>query len=237
MINHSMEKQNKDHLIKELLETANELQLRFQSEDDEEKQWLIQNSPNSLVAELMKEMTVLMLHVLDAIGKLEPINGITISKRFGISKGSVSKITRKLVDKQIILFEYLPDNKKEVLFRTTSVGKEIYRLHQALHHQIDIGANRFLQRYNEEELRFLVNALREILHTSWIHSETIRESITPSQKDAHTNEEPNTDEALLSLTNTGEMNEIMEMLNKLDSRNLKKAKAILNDVFFSVYED
>ncbi|NHN32734.1 MarR family transcriptional regulator [Paenibacillus agricola] len=234
MINQLIEKK---FLIKELLETANEIHVRLQSEDDEEKQWMIQNSPNPVVAELMKEMTVLMLHVLDAIGKLEPINGITISKKFGISKGSVSKITRKLVDKQIILIEYLPDNKKEILFRTTSLGKEIFCLHQAMHHQIDIGANRFLQRYNEDELLFLLNALRETLHTSWIHWETIRESMAPSQKDVRTNEEPDTDKSLRSLTVTEEMNEIMVMLNKLDSRNLKKAKAILNDVFFSVYED
>lgn len=237
MINHSMEKQNKDRLIKELLETVNEIQLKFQSEDDEEKQWLIQNSPNPVVAELMKEMTVMMLHVLDAIGKLEPVNGITISKQFGISKGSVSKMTRRLVDKQIIFIEYLPDNKKEILFRTTSLGKQIYRLHEALHHQIDIGVNLFLQRYNEDELRFLVNTFRETLHTSWIQSETYGKSIAPSQRDACTNEEPDTDNALRSLTVTEEMNEIMAMLNKLESRNLKKAKAILNDVFFSVYED
>lgn len=34
-----------------------------------------------------------------------------------------------------------------------------------------------------------------------------------------------------------EMNEIMEMLNKLESRNLKKAKTILNEVFFSDYNE
>ncbi|OAB40909.1 MarR family transcriptional regulator [Paenibacillus macquariensis subsp. defensor] len=237
MINQSKEKQNKECLIKELLETTNEIQRRLQSDDDEEKKWLIQNSPNPVVAELMKDMTVLMLHVLDAIGKLEPINGITISKQFGISKGSVSKITRKLLDKHIILIEYLPDNKKEILFRTTPVGKEIYHLHRALHHYIDINVNRFLQRYKEDELRFLVNALRETVHTSWIHSETNGESIAPRQEDVHKSEDPETYKDLRSLAVTEEMNEIMVMLNKLDSRNLKKAKAILNDVFFSVYED
>ncbi|WP_248912460.1 MarR family transcriptional regulator [Paenibacillus antarcticus] len=232
-----MEKQNKYHLIKEFLEIVNAIQRRFQSEDDEEKQWMIQNSPNPIVADLMKEMTVLMLHVLDAIGKLEPVNGITISKQFGISKGSVSKITRKLIDKQIIIIEYLPDNKKEILFRTTSLGKEIFCLHQALHHQIDLGANRFLQRYTEDEMQFLVSALREVLHSSWIHTETIGESTASSQQNAPTNIEPDTGKDLRFLTVTEEMNEINVMLNKLDSCNLKKAKAILNDVFFSVYED
>ncbi|KQN96059.1 MarR family transcriptional regulator [Paenibacillus sp. Leaf72] len=232
MINHS-EVQNKDRLIKGLLEVVKDIQLRYQAEDDEEKQWLIQNSPNPAVTELVKEMTVMMLHVLDAIGKLEPVNGITISKQYGYSKGSISKITRKLVDKQIIRFEYLPDNKKEVLFRTTSLGKEIYRLHEALHHQIDIGVNRFLQRYNEDELSFLVNALSETLHTSWVYSETKEESIAPSQRAARTKEEIDNDKTLRTLSDTEEMNEIMVMLNKLDSHNLKKAKAILNDTFFN----
>ncbi|MGE7608772.1 MarR family transcriptional regulator [Peribacillus frigoritolerans] len=232
MNNHSG-KQNKDRLIKALMVSVNDLQHKFQRENDEEKQWLIQNSPNLVIAELMKDMTVKMLHVLSAIGKLEPVNGITISKEFGFSKGNVSKITRRLADKQIINFEYIPDNKKEVLFRTTPLGREINRLHQALHEQIDIGVNHFLQRYNDDELQFLVNALQETLHTSWIDAVTNEKSIALSKRDLYTKVEIDTYKTAVS----EEMNEVIEMLEKLDSRNLKKAKAILNDVFFSVYED
>lgn len=224
-------KQNKDQLIVDLIETVNVIQHKFQSEDDEEKQWLIQNSPNPVIAELMKEMTVTMLHVLSAIGKHEPVNGITISKKFGFSKGNVSKITRRLADKQIINFEFIPDNKKEILFRTTSLGREINRLHQALHIQIDKGVNHFLQRYNEDELRFLINVFNETLHTSWIYMDTNEESITRSQRETHTNEEPSTFKEMVS----EEMNEVIEILAKLNYHDLKKAKVILNNVFF--YED
>lgn len=226
-------KQNKDRLIKALMVSVNDLLHKFQREDDEEKQWLIQNSPTPVIAELMKDMTVNMLHVLSAIGKLEPVNGITISKQFGFSKGTVSKITRRLADKQIISFEYIPDNKKEVLFRTTPLGKEINRLHQALHEQIDIGVNHFLQRYNDDELQFLVNAIQETLHTSWINTVTNEKSIALSKRDFYTKVEIDT----YKTAGSEEMNEVIEMLKKLDSRDLKKAKAILSDVFFSVYED
>ncbi|MFF2596721.1 MarR family transcriptional regulator [Priestia megaterium] len=226
-------KQNKDRLIKALMVSVNDLLHKFQREDDEEKQWLIQNSPTPVIAELMKDMTVNMLHVLSAIGKLEPVNGITISKQFGFSKGTVSKITRRLADKQIISFEYIPDNKKEVLFRTTPLGKEINRLHQALHEQIDIGVNHFLQRYNDDELQFLVNAIQETLHTSWVNTVTNEKSIALSKRDLYTKVEIDT----YKTAGSEEMNEVIEMLKKLDSRDLKKAKAILSDVFFSVYED
>ncbi|MFF2090085.1 MarR family transcriptional regulator [Paenibacillus sp. NPDC058174] len=223
-------------MIKEFLETANEIQRRFQTEDDEEKQWMIQNSPNPVIAELMKDLTVLSLHVLDAIGKLEPVNGNTISKQFGIPKGSVSKITRKLADRQIILIEHLPDNKKEILFRTTSLGREIYFLHAALHNQIDSNVNRFMRRYEEDELRLIVNSIREIAHTSWIHPNTIVESSAPSQNNSLINEDIERNLNLHSLVVNQDMNEIMVMLGRLDSRSLKKAKTILNDVFFTVYE-
>ncbi|BBI33810.1 hypothetical protein KCTCHS21_32090 [Cohnella abietis] len=197
---------------------------------------MIQNSPNPVIAELMKEMTVLSLHVLDAIGKLEPVNGNTISKQFGIPKGSVSKITRKLIARQIILIEHLPDNKKEILFRTTSLGREIYHLHAALHNQIDSNVNGFLQQYKEDDLRLIVSSLGEIVHSSWVYPSTIDESSVPSQKESLC-EDIETNIPLRSLVVNEEMNEIMEMLGKLDSRNLKRAKTILNDVFFTVYED
>ncbi|AFH61082.1 MarR family transcriptional regulator [Paenibacillus caseinilyticus] len=232
MIDHLGE-HNRDFLIKSLVEVVQGLQTKLLSEDDEEKEWLIQNSPNPVIAGLIKEMTVMMLHVLDAIGKLEPVNGITISKQFGFSKGSISKITRKLVDKNIIQFEYLPDNKKEVLFRTTPLGKEIYRLHLALHHQLDIGVKHFLQRYNEDELRFLVDALSETLHASWLQPKTDEKSSVPRQSEARTSEEqPHPDKVLGSSTDNEEMNEIMAMLSKLDSSNLKKAKEMLTVAFF-----
>ncbi|MFD1136288.1 MarR family transcriptional regulator [Paenibacillus urinalis] len=216
--------QKKDRLINELMGTVNALQQKFQGEEDEEKQWLIQNSPNPVIAELMKDMTVNMLHVLSAIGKLEPVNGITISKQFGFSKGNVSKITRRLADKKIIDFEYIPGNKKEVLFRTTSLGREINRLHEALHQKIDIGVHRFLQRYDEEELEFLVKVLHETWQTSWIYPET---NENPNELSQSTNEVPGN--PIVSK----EMSEVTEMLNKLDSHDLKKAKAILHAVFFS----
>ncbi|WKL03900.1 hypothetical protein Q0F98_11385 [Paenibacillus amylolyticus] len=39
------------------------------------------------------------------------------------------------------------------------------------------------------------------------------------------------------LTVNEEMNEIMGMLHTLNTRDLKKAKAVLEDVFFTKYED
>lgn len=224
-VTHSFEKlPNKDILIKKLIEKIPQLQKRFQSEDDEEKAWLIQNCSNPLIIDFLQDSTVMMLHVIDAIGQLEPVNGTTISKQFGIPKGSVSKITRKLVQQEIIRTEFLPDNKKEVLFLTTPLGKEIFDLHLALHKQMNKGINRFLQRYNTDELLFIIQAFEDTLQASWVHSESVAEK------------ELLTTGASLEPVENDEMSQIVDMLNQLDMRNLKKAKAVLQAVFFTPFD-
>ncbi|MNC09354.1 hypothetical protein D3C75_569770 [compost metagenome] len=224
-VTHSFENlPNKDILIKKLIEKIPQLQKRFQSEDDEEKEWLIQNCSNPLIIDFLQDSTVMMLHVIDAIGQLEPVNGTTISKQFGIPKGSVSKITRKLVQQEIIRTEFLPDNKKEVLFLTTSLGKEIFDLHLALHKQMNKGINRFLQRYNTDELLFIIQAFEDTLEASWVHSESVAEK------------ELLTTGASLEPVENDEMSQIVDMLNQLDTRNLKKAKAVLQAMFFTPFD-
>ncbi|MEK8204717.1 winged helix DNA-binding protein [Paenibacillus sp. FSL L8-0696] len=215
---------NKDILIKKLIEKIPQLQKRFQSEDDEEKEWLIQNCSNPHIIDFLQDSTVMMLHVIDAIGQLEPVNGTTISKQFGIPKGSVSKITRKLVQQEIIRTEFLPDNKKEVLFLTTPLGKEIFDLHLALHKQMNKGINRFLQRYNTDELLFIIQAFEDTLEASWVHSESVAEK------------ELLTTGASLEPVENDEMSQIVDMLNQLDTRNLKKAKAVLQAMFFTPFD-
>src|SRR5260221_9880950 len=97
---------------------------RFEPDDHEMKQWMAQNFQNPAIIEILQEATLIMLRVVDAIGQLEPVNGITISKQFRIPKGTVSKATRSLIAEKLIKKEALPNNKKEILFRLTPLGRE-----------------------------------------------------------------------------------------------------------------
>ncbi|KEQ27879.1 MarR family winged helix-turn-helix transcriptional regulator [Paenibacillus tyrfis] len=160
---------SKEPLIRQVITLFGQVQRRMEAEDDEERQWMAQNCDNAAIVGLLKDTTVTELHVLDAIGRLEPVNGITVSRQFGIPKGSVSKITRRLTAKGLIQKQFLPNNKKEVLFRTTPLGQELFRLHEALHRQMEQGVVRFLQKYDDVELRVLVRILQDSLHASWVN--------------------------------------------------------------------
>lgn len=113
-------------------------------------------------------MTVLMLHVLDAIGKYEPVNSITISNKMDIPKGTVSKITRKLIELQLIKRGRLPNNKKEIIFETTTLGHELFETHKELHTKIEKKVIRFLSQYESHDLNFVTNLLEDMLKRSWI---------------------------------------------------------------------
>ena len=98
---------------------------RFDSAENEEWRWLIAHSPSPLIVEILQDSTPMTLRMIDAIGRMEPVNGVTISERYRIPKGTVSKITRRLIAQGLISHERLPNNRKELLFRLTPPGRDL----------------------------------------------------------------------------------------------------------------
>ena len=142
---------------------------KFEPGENEMKQWMIENFRSSQIVEILQDSTVMTLRVLDAIGRLEPVNGITISKQTRILKGSVSKITRRMVAQKLITRESLPNNKKEILLRTTSLGREIFLAHQAFDQRMEKGFIAFLRQYELEELNLVVRILQDFARADLLH--------------------------------------------------------------------
>ena len=155
--------------LKEIMSLLSKVAHKLEPENLGMKQWIVQNFNNPRIAQLLQDSTLMMLRVLDAIGRLEPVNGITISKEYRIPKGSVSKATRRLVAKKLIKPESLPNNKKEILYRTTSLGKELFQAHRAFDEQMEKKFVQFLQKYDEDELRFIVRVLRDFTEVTFLN--------------------------------------------------------------------
>lgn len=141
---------------------------QFDSEEHEEWQWLIHHSHDPRIIELLRDSTPTAMRVVNAIGRSEPVNGITIAAQFHIPKGTVSKVTRRLIAQNLISSEALPNNKKERLFRLTPLGRELFHLHRTFDEQMERGFIQFLQRYTPDELRLLVRVLQDAAETSFL---------------------------------------------------------------------
>ncbi|WIG60343.1 MAG: hypothetical protein OJF49_003091 [Ktedonobacterales bacterium] len=155
-------------LISQILVLLAKVTERFESAENEESRWLAQHSHNPLIVELLRDSTVTALRVVDAIGRLNLVNGSTISAQFRIPKGTVSKVTRRLIAQKLVSTESLPNNKKEILFRLTPLGRDLFQVHRAFDEQMERGFRRFLQRYDPNELRLLVRVLGEAIEVSFL---------------------------------------------------------------------
>jgi DNA-binding MarR family transcriptional regulator len=160
-----------DPLVSEILSLLGKVSEKLEPDSLGMKQWIAQHFENPQIADLLQDSTIMMLRVLDAIGRLEPVNGITISKQFRIPKGSVSKATRRLIAKKLIKTESLPNNKKEILYRTSALGKELFEVHRAFDEQMEKRFIQFLKRYKEEELRLVVRILQDATEIDFLDME------------------------------------------------------------------
>ena len=73
------------------------------------------------------------VHCIEYIGGNEDSNVTKLAEAFYVTRGAISKLTKKLIKKGIIESYQKPDNKKEIYFRLTSQGKAINKVHEELH--------------------------------------------------------------------------------------------------------
>ncbi|MEJ7219450.1 MarR family transcriptional regulator [Staphylococcus gallinarum] len=93
--------------------------------------WL--NKP--VMEEHLKGYTPTEVHCIDAIDKLNKPNVSKLSKKLFMTRGAISKLTKKLIDKGAIESFRETQNKKEIYFQLTDKGQEVAVLHASLHNK------------------------------------------------------------------------------------------------------
>jgi DNA-binding MarR family transcriptional regulator len=73
-----------------------------------------------------------------------------------------------LIARKLVSGESLPNNRKEVLFRLTPLGRELFEVHRAFDEQMERGFIQFLRHYTADELRLLVRVLSEAAGASFL---------------------------------------------------------------------
>ncbi len=73
------------------------------------------------------------IHYIECIGKNVDSNVTKLAESLYMTRGAISKMTKKLIQKGIIESYQKPDNKKEIYFRLTEQGQAINKVHEKLH--------------------------------------------------------------------------------------------------------
>ncbi|PLS09013.1 MarR family transcriptional regulator [Bacillus halotolerans] len=102
------------------------------------------------------------IHVIDCIGQHEPINNTGIAKKMNLSKANVTKISTKLIKEEFINRYQLTDNKKEVYFKLTRKGRQIFDLHEKLHKKKELAFYQFLDSFSQDEQHAVLKFLEQL---------------------------------------------------------------------------
>ena len=90
----------------------------------------------------LKGYTLNEIEVIEHIALIPQANVTKLAAASFMTRGAISKLTKKLLEKSIIERYQTPKNKKEIYFRLTKEGEKIRKIHTDLH-------QRFLERDQE----------------------------------------------------------------------------------------
>lgn len=83
--------------------------------------------------ESLKGHTPSEVHCIEYIEKNVDSNVTKLAEFFYMTRGAISKLTKKLIKKGLIESYQKADNKKEIYFKLTEQGKVIFNIHEELH--------------------------------------------------------------------------------------------------------
>ena len=99
------------------------------------------------------------IHCIEAIGNKGSINGIQLAQTMNVTRGAVSKITKRLLNQKLIeCFQHL-ENKKEVHYRLTEKGIELYQQHEIAHKAWEERDIKFLETIDLKERKAILSFL------------------------------------------------------------------------------
>ncbi|NEU05254.1 MULTISPECIES: MarR family transcriptional regulator [Clostridium] len=99
------------------------------------------------------------IHCIDLIGKIENPNVTKIAKGMNMTRGAISKISKKLINAKLIETYKKPNNDKEIYFKLTDLGKKLYKHHETKHKEWEERNDVFFKNVSEKEQEVVANFL------------------------------------------------------------------------------
>jgi len=155
--------QNSENRIQNLISELEVLRYQLNDLEEYEEQAL----KNVLVEQGHEELrhvsiSLMECHVIDCIERNAMSNTTAIAKRLNITKGGISKITTKLIKKNLIEAYRVTNNQKEIYYQLKPLGRKVFELHEILHKEAEEVLINFFSAYSQDELAFVSRLLGDI---------------------------------------------------------------------------
>ena len=107
--------------------------------------------------ESLKDYKSSEVHYIECIGRNIDSNVTKLAESLYMTRGAISKLAKKLINKGIIESYQKPENKKEIYFKLTEKGQEIYKLHEKLHKEFEERDKIVFEQVTEEQFDSMLN--------------------------------------------------------------------------------
>ncbi|MFE6073909.1 MarR family transcriptional regulator [Paenibacillus sp. NPDC057886] len=97
------------------------------------------------------------VHCIEYIEKNADSNVTKLAESFYMTRGAISKLTKKLIEKDLIESYQKSDNKKEIYFRLTEQGKVIYHIHEDLHNEFHERDKAVFEQVTDDQFESMLN--------------------------------------------------------------------------------
>lgn len=128
-----------------------------------EAEKLFEKNHKSQTGALFEEFSISEMHCVDFIFKTELPNVTKLSEKMNITKGGVSKIIKKLIEKNAIESFFVDTNKKEIYYKLTNKGKEVFKLHKNIHEKWCEINLEFFKNCSKEEIKYTILFLEKYI--------------------------------------------------------------------------
>lgn len=91
------------------------------------------------------------VHCIEFIEKNADSNVTKLAESLYMTKGAISKLTKKLIEKGLIKDYQKANNKKEIFFRLTKQGRVIFDIHEKLHKEFQARDESVFDHVTEEQ--------------------------------------------------------------------------------------
>lgn len=100
------------------------------------------------------------VHTIEFIGKHANANLTKISAAMYVTRGAVSKMTKRLISRGLIEGYHKEGNQKDVYFQLTSHGQDVFDIHERLNQQFEQRDQIVFDQTQPDELEATLNFLK-----------------------------------------------------------------------------
>ncbi|EGD38048.1 MarR family winged helix-turn-helix transcriptional regulator [Streptococcus sanguinis] len=109
-----------------------------------------------------KSITLNEVHLIVVIGKNQPLNLVKLSELLEVSRSAVTQSVRRLFQKNLVVFDFAPNNEKNKYLRLSEKGIEVFKIHKDQQEYIERSIFSVLNNYSERELQTAVKLMDDI---------------------------------------------------------------------------